>query len=152
MSDKECAGKSRIAFKYNENNKFCIPLNRCAEKGGYVFADDTSSTCVTASTCSSSDPKRYMYAAAGECSTQEPDESGHLNVQDGVYTCDDEYPFLDLTGDKAKCVTEQDCVEPNYVYSDGDTKLCLTSTQCTARSGYILEENGRKCVTAAQCT
>ena len=106
---------------------------------------------MTASTCSSSDPKRYMYAAAGECSTLEPDPNGHLNMQNGVYTCADEYSFLDLTGDTAKCVTEQDCVELNYVYSDGDTKLCLTSTQCTARSGYILEENGRKCVTTAQC-
>ena len=54
--------------------------------------------------CSNSDPKRYAYAAIRECSTQEPDENSRLNAQDNVYTCSGEYSFLDLTGEKAKCV------------------------------------------------
>ena len=128
MSEDDCARQSMVTFEDDDNNKLCVPPKQCNTKGGYIFTDGNGSKCVTTSTCSNSDPKRYMYSTAGECSAQEPEENDHFSVQDGVYTCGGEYPFLDLTGEKAKCIKQQECISPNYVYVNGDTKLCLTST------------------------
>ena len=126
-------------------------FDQCNAKGGYVFTDETGSTCVNKSVCFSSEPKGYIYAAAGKCSILEPDPNGHLNMQDDVYTCGDEYPFLDLTGNTAKCVAEEECVDPNYVYNEGGVKMCLLAAQCAWYKGYCLDTDSNKCITSAEC-
>lgn len=91
-----------------------------------------------------------MYTATGECSTQEPEENGHFSVQDNIYTCRGDYPFLDLTGEKPKCV--EACTDTSYVYNEGDAKICLTATQCATHNGYTFENGSMVCITATECT
>ena len=111
---------------------------------------------MTASTCSSSDPKRYAYVTTGQCSTQEPEENGNFDADKkakNIYQCDADHPYFDASGSKAKCVSEAECV--GYLFGEGDEKQCLSRAQCAKKTGYLVYENDdnstRECVTEAEC-
>ena len=109
---------------------------------------------MNATACSENTPKGYAYEATKECSTLEPDPNGNFDPEEmkkNVYKCDVNHEYLDLTGEKATCVTENNCEEHGYVFAAGEVKMCLSASQCTARDGYYVDEENGRCVSMTKC-
>ena len=93
-----CEARSLIPFYLEAYAGFCIQIEQCPEKGGYVLDAESGKTCVNATTCSKSSPKGYAYEATRECSIQEPDSNGYFDsaeLENHVYKCDSEHEYLD---------------------------------------------------------
>ena len=128
MSKEECG---KIGYIYEEDGE-----RRCVDKEGCYglgfFLDDR---CVSAATCKREG--KYAYGYANDCSADEPDENGHFDKdairEESVYTCsEDEYPMLDLTGKKRRCVGDMACL---YVLKG----LRTENNVCVTREAWLAQ-------------
>ena len=84
-----------------------------------------------------------MYSAISECSEQQPEENGNFDEEEkkkNVYKCDSVHPYLDVSGEKAKCISTAECFGSDgleYVADHGKEPLCVSETKC-AEIGYKL--------------
>lgn len=56
-----------------------------------------------------------------------------------------------MSGDKAKCVSDEECYETGFRLNEHGIRECTTAAKCVSE-GYFLEKDMKKCVTADTCS
>ena len=106
---------------------------------------------MSAATCS--ERGRFAYFATLECSEQQPEGDGHFDAgekEKNVYKCDSAHPYLDVSGEKARCISTAKCFDNDgleYVADYGKEPQCVSRARCN-EIGYALRI---QCLTKQQC-
>lgn len=96
----------------------------CVEDNKFTLEE--AQLCVTALECAALEPRHYAYARMNDCSITPPEENGGFILTEGYYQCKDINEYLEVTGEKRRCV---DAITCQLTLSEiaTITRLCISA-------------------------